>query len=725
LLFLALAAGSAGARSPQAQPRVEQLQVDADGSRVEVRVTASADVRYTYFRLDGPRLVLDLHDTLNALGFSQRNIESGGVARVRAAPFADATRQVTRVVFDLESGTTFGISEPVPGQILVRFEARPVSTVPPALELAEAATPSPVILSEPRTPEVVANRMSLPGSGVRVAGVEGGRVEASGPVQIAALMPPGLTGQQSRESAPLGLSSLAREGRGSSASALVALLTSPVTPAEAAPVPVEPAPAPVEPAPAPVEPAAAPQAVSPIPTPQYTGEVYSFDFVDLRLQDFFRTIADISGLNIILHPSVPDGTLDMTLYDVPWDQALDIVLNNFDLSWELQGNVLQILTEQAMQEREDRLRQLRQAQEENGPLVQRTYVLSYAQAADSAPLVSNLLTTRGAVVPVAQRNSLIVTDIETRFEAIENLIGFLDTPAQQVQIEARLLQANKTFRRDLGNQIGLIVNNNGSNVLTGVPTLPSPFERTPPPAATAGGTSALPLIADFGITAPAAGISFLLGVGGDILLDEIIQVAENRGTARLLSRPDVVTQNNEAATIEQIVEIPVQTNVNNTITTQFQEFGLRLEVTPQITAEGTILLTALIENSTPDFSQTIGNTGIPAISTQRAQTRVLIADGATAMIGGILIDSDSVSVSQVPGLGSIPIIGHLFKSTSTVKGTSELLFFVTARIKPAEPLDFLSASSGAFPLDPNSLFALDSPEAILQGVPELATPGVD
>jgi type IV pilus assembly protein PilQ len=714
LLFLTLAAGSAGASSPQAPPTVEQLRVAADGNRVEVRVTASADVRYTYFRLDGPRLVLDLHDTMNGLGFSQRSVEAGGVARVRAAPFSDGTREVTRVVFDLESGTTFRVSEPEPGQILVRFEAPPAAAPAAPRELAEA-------LPEPEEAAEVAEAPRTGPPGVTLAGVEGGTVEVSQPVQIAALVPPRLIGVEQGESPFTRLGTT-----GTSAAVLAALVAPRPVAAPAAPEPQpEVAPEAAAAAPAPEAPVpAAPQAVSQIPTPEYTGEIYSFDFVDLRLQDFFRTIADISGLNIILHPSVPDGTLDMTLYDVPWDQALDIVLNNFDLAWELQGNVLQILTEQALQEREDRLLQLRQAQEENGPLVQRTYVLSYAQAAESAPLVSNLLTSRGAVVPVPQRNSLIVTDIETRFEAIENLVGFLDTPSQQVQIEARLLQANKTFRRDLGNQLGLIINNNGSNVLTGVPTLPSPFERTPPPSATAGGSDALPLIADFGITAPAAGVSFLLGVGGDVLLDEIIQVAENRGTARLLSRPDVVTQNNEAATIEQIVEIPVQTNVNNTITTTFQEFGLRLEVTPQITAEGTILLTALIENSTPDFSQTIGNTGIPAISTQRAQTRVLIADGATAMVGGILIDSDSVSVSQVPGLGNIPILGNLFKSTSTVKGTSELMFFVTARIKPAEPLDFLS-DAASLPRDPNSLFALESPEAILQGAPDLVSPQDD
>jgi type IV pilus assembly protein PilQ len=473
-------------------------------------------------------------------------------------------------------------------------------------------------------------------------------------------------------------------------------------------------------APGPPQPTLSPQVVSPIPTPQYTGEIYSFDFRNLELGDFFRTITDISGLNVILDPGIPNQTLTMVLNDVPWDQALDIVLRSYNLAWELNGNVLRIALQQTLQAEEERRREYRELQEQNGPLVQNTYVLSYTDADTAAPLVDNLLSPRGAVVPMAGRNALMVTDIESRFPSIENMIDFLDTPAQQVEIVARLLQANKTFRRDLGNQLGVIFNNGGANVLTGLPTLPSPFVRTPPPSVTSGGTASLPLVADFGIAAPTAGLSLLLGVGGDVLLDNIIQIAETRGTARLLSRPNVVVQNNEAAVIEQGTQIPVQTNVNNTISVQFQQFALRLEVTPQITEEGTILLNAVIENSTPDFSQQVD--GIPSIATQRAQTRVLIGDGETAYVGGILIDSDSVNVSQIPGLGSIPILGYLFKSTSTVRGTSELLFFVTARIKPAGPIDFLSA--GLTP-DLENLFALEPPAGILREERELGAPGVD
>jgi type IV pilus assembly protein PilQ len=247
----------------------------------------------------------------------------------------------------------------------------------------------------------------------------------------------------------------------------------------------------------------------------------------------------------------------------------------------------------------------------------------------------------------------------------------------------------------LGNQIGLLIGNKGGNVLTGVPNTTSPFAQNPPPRVATG--SGLPLVANFPAAAT-AGLSFLIQPGGDILLDEIIGVSEARGTARLISRPRVTTQNNVPATIQQGTQIPVQTNVNNTITVQFTSFTLNLSVTPQITEAGTILLNANITNSQPDFARAVN--GVPSVSTQSATTQVLIPDGGTAVIGGILIDTDSVNVRQVPGLGNLPLIGYLFKETNTVKSTSELLFFITPRIKPLDALSVLAPGDGQTPAQP-------------------------
>src|SRR5205085_5442402 len=319
----------------------------------------------------------------------------------------------------------------------------------------------------------------------------------------------------------------------------------------------------------------------------------------------------------------------------------------------------------------------------------RTFLLNYTKADTVSATWRGLLSPRGTIITDVRRNALIVTDIPSQYTNLESMVKFLDTPAQQVEIEARLLQANKSFSRDLGAQLGLLFNNRSGNVVTGLPGTSSPFPRTPPPRVSTGG--GVPLVSNFPAAAT-AGLSFLIQPGGDILLDQLIGVAEARGTAKLISRPRVTTQNNVAAQIQQGTQIPVQTNVNNTVTVQFTSFTLNLSVTPQITEAGTILLSAQITNSQPDFAKAVN--GVPSVSTQSAQTQVLIPDGGTAVIGGILIDTDSVNVRQVPGLGNLPVIGNLFKETNTTKSTSELLFFITPRIKALDSLSVLAPGEG-------------------------------
>jgi len=433
---------------------------------------------------------------------------------------------------------------------------------------------------------------------------------------------------------------------------------------------------------------------APTATPQYTGEIISLDLKDYDIKDFFRLISEISGLNVVLDPNVA-GTVTLKLTDVPWDQALDVVLKNNQLGGQLQGNVLRIATNSTLQAEQTSQKALRDAQDLAAPIVTRTFLLNYTKADTVAATLRGLLSMRGNIITDPRRNALIVTDIPSQFTNIESMVKFLDTPQQQVEIEARLLQANKSFSRDLGNQIGLLINNRSGNVLTGVPGTTSPFPRTPPPRVATGG--GLPLISNFGAAAT-AGLSFLIQPGGDILLDEIIGVSEARGTAKLISRPRVTTQNNVAATIQQGTQIPVQTNVNNTITVQFTSFTLNLTVTPQITEAGTILLTANITNSQPDFAKAVN--GVPSVSTQSAQTQVLIPDGGTAVIGGILIDIDQVNVRQVPGLGNLPLIGTLFKDTNTIKSTSELLFFITPRIKSLDSISVLRPGEETTPAAP-------------------------
>src|SRR5215475_10998294 len=418
---------------------------------------------------------------------------------------------------------------------------------------------------------------------------------------------------------------------------------------------------------------------TPTPIPQYTGEIATFELVDYPIRDFFRLISELSGLNVFLDPAV-NGTVTMTLKDIPWDQALDVVLKNNNLGGQLQGNVLRIATNVTLQQEQNQAKALHDAQEAAAPLEVHTFVLNYTKAADVNLTLRGMTTPRGSIVVDPRRNALIVKDVPAQFSQLESMIKFVDMPQQQVDIEARLLSANKSFFRDIGNQLGLMIGANGGNVLTGVPDQLSSITRN---QTLPTGGSSLPLVANFPAVA-SSGLSFFIKPGGDVLLDEIITAAEAKGTARLISRPHVTTQNNQAATIQQGTQIPVQTNVNNTITTQFVTFALQLDVTPQISAAGTILMQVNVTNSQPDFARAVG--GIPSVASQSAKTLVMVPDGATAVIGGILVDDDSINIRQVPGLGTLSVIGTLVKETNTAKSTSELLFFITPRIKPLDTI---------------------------------------
>ena len=278
---------------------------------------------------------------------------------------------------------------------------------------------------------------------------------------------------------------------------------------------------------------------------------------------------------------------------------------------------------------------------------------------------------------------MIISDIPGKFEAIDALIKQLDKKIKQVEIEARVIAATRDFLRDIGVQFGALYNNNTQNKLAGaVPG--NPFSRTPPPSVTmdqgrsGGATNSLPLITNLGANAPTSGLSFLGGFTNNFLVDVIITAAERRGSAKLISKPKIITQDNIEGFVQQGVKIPVQTTINNTVSVQFFDFSLKLTVTPQITDEGTIVLKVDVENSTPDFSRQVQ--GVPTVNTQQTKTTVLVTNGGTVVVGGVLIDNEQVNVRQVPGFGSLPVIGNLFKNRSVNKQTQELIFFLSPKI---------------------------------------------
>jgi type IV pilus assembly protein PilQ len=422
---------------------------------------------------------------------------------------------------------------------------------------------------------------------------------------------------------------------------------------------------------------------------KYSGEPISVNLKDVDLRDFFRLIHEISGLNIVVDPNVK-GSLTIVLDDVPWDQALEIVLKNNDLEKQLEGNVLRIATRDTVKKEAEETRDLAKAQAEAADVVTTTRVLSYAKADDMANTLKKFLSSRGDVISDARSNTLIIRDIPAVMPVVDNLIRQLDRKSQQVEIEARVVAANRSFTRQLGTQLAFSAGtSSGNNIVGGNSQVgPSNITRgpglpTPPLIISSGGSSSgsiMPLETNLGVGSPTSGFSYLF-TSRNFALDYVISAAENKGVGKLLSKPRLVTQNNEKATVKQGTKIPVQTIVNNTISVQFVDAVLQLEVTPQITAEGTIFMDVKVTNDQID--QSIPRVeGIPAIDTQEADTRVLISDGATVVIGGIIVSNQQTSIDQVPLLGSVPVIGNLFKHTTVSSTSSELLFFLTPRIIP-------------------------------------------
>jgi type IV pilus assembly protein PilQ len=421
--------------------------------------------------------------------------------------------------------------------------------------------------------------------------------------------------------------------------------------------------------------------------PKYTGEPISVNLKDVDLKDFFRLIHEISGLNVVLDPNVK-GTLTIVLDDVPWDQALDIVLKNNDLSRQLEGNVLRIATVETMRKEAESRRAQVEAEALAVDKVTVTRFLSYAHSKDVVPTVKNFLTQRGDVISDDRTNALIIQDIPSVMPSIDRLLTQLDRKTQEVEIEARVVAATRSFARDIGTQLGFGWGNGNTSIggASAVGSSPTsvfglsplyPIIGTSVPSPTTG--QQIPLFSNLPVTSPNSGINFL-NASNNVRIDAVLTMAESRGLLKILSRPRVVTQNNIQALVRQGVRVPIvtQAQLGGPPTVTYVDAFLRLTVVPQITSEGTIFLNVDVENTTPDFGRTVQ--GNPTLITQQATTQVLVTDGGTVVIGGVIQTQNSVNISQVPLLGNIPYLGNLFKRTSVSTSNQELIFFITPRI---------------------------------------------
>ena len=419
--------------------------------------------------------------------------------------------------------------------------------------------------------------------------------------------------------------------------------------------------------------------------PEYTGEPISVNLKDVDLKDFFRLIHEISGLNVVLDPNV-HGTLTIVLDDVPWDQALDIVLKNNDLARELEGNVLRIATVDTLKKEADGRRAQMEAEALAVEKVSVTRFLSYAHAKDVMLTVKKFLSVRGDVVADERTNAIIVNDIPKVIPIIDRLLTQLDRKTQEVEIEARVVAATRTFARDIGTQLGFGWGNGHSAIggAQAVGASPTTVSGLTPGYITVPGTgsttgSSIPLFSNLGSTSPTSGLTFL-NASNTVRIDAVLSMAESRGLLKVLSRPRVVTQNNIQALVKQGVRVPIvtQAQLGGPPTVTYVDAFLRLTVTPQITSENTIFLNVDVENTTPNFGQEVQ--GNPELITQQATTQVLVTDGGTVVIGGVIQTQNSINIDQVPLLGNIPILGNLFKHVQVQTSNQELIFFITPRI---------------------------------------------
>ncbi len=417
---------------------------------------------------------------------------------------------------------------------------------------------------------------------------------------------------------------------------------------------------------------------------RFTGHPVTLDFQGADLRTVLRTFADISGLNIVIDQSV-QGTVDVSLHEVPWDQALDIILKDHKLGYSVDGTIVRIAPVTVLSDEESQRRKLTEEQALSGELQVLTRSLSYAKATDlTALLTRTALSSRGDIQIDPRTNTIIIRDLAVRLQGAAQLIDTLDRPQPQVEIEARIVTTTRNFARDLGVQWGFngrVAADLGNTTGLAFPNQGSITGRTGGVQGPIQGelTDHTGTAVNLGVAGASSAIGLALGsVNGALNLDVALTALESSGHGRILSAPRVATQNNVLAEITQGVQIPIQTVANNTVTVTFRDAALKLNVTPQITAANTVIMNVVLENSTPDFSRAIN--GIPPIDTQRAVTSILVSDGQTTVIGGIYVSQQQATDDRTPGLHKVPLLGWLFKRESMRDQSRELLIFITPRI---------------------------------------------
>jgi type IV pilus secretin PilQ/predicted competence protein len=624
-------------RTAKSEILLSKVDLTTGPEAISVKAALTGAVITQVFALENPpRLVVDLFDTVLQSKADVWPIDDprSTVQRVRVAQFqAGGPRPITRMVFDLKEAGLYAMNAKADGLVVSFFpsaSAASTALVQPAPASTPAPVPPPVAApkSEPKAPpkaaskEVPVTTLCAPSQPVEAASTAGA--------------PKTVVAQSGTKSAPV---------------------TS--------------------------------QAAKFQPTTvmaneeHYSGDIISIKIKDSDLKDVVLYLAEFAGLNVVFDPDVR-GTVTVNLQDVPWDQALDIILKQNKMGKTIEGNILRIAPIAVLTREEEDQRKLAESKELSGPVVVKTITLSYSKAKDVATLLQSKISTRGEIIVDERTNTLLLSEVRDRLDLLMQLISIVDTPTPQVSIEARVVEATATFVRNLGIQWGFrgIADQyygNATNLQFPNSIL---VDGAQIPAGTVTKGIGGPL-GGYAVNLPAPAFNTVLGFSFANVLDTFrvdvaISALETAGDGKIISRPSVVTQNNQQAEIIQGRQIPVQTVANFTVTTRYVNAALELRATPQITAEGTIIMTIDIQNNAADFSNLVN--GIPPIVMQSAKTTVMVPDGGTTVIGGIYRAEDSITRDRVPFLHRIPIIGNAFKSFARTKQSRELLIFITPRI---------------------------------------------
>ena len=680
------------------------VDVLSTGDPTVVRIAGDGEFAYSMFQLENPeRFVVDLAGVVNTAGSATLPIASTQVDQIRIGQFKPMPGPVSRVVFDLSeaavpkiertadgltvsfsSGTMSAASTPVPEPVTVAeapVEEIPTETSPESLTFEQVA-PEP----EPLAPE---------------------------PVEVAAVQDESM-GEMSETS-------------GDASELEVVEVESPVAP------PVEtysPPPTPMpsdhgsaaeitiadsSPPPAPVyqPPSAPPVAAGAISHPvggtsdvalfeaqqvqvdldprleekerflesfgtlvigqqekQYYGELIDMSLRKADLVETLRSFSTISDLNFVIQPGVA-GSVTVELKGVPWDQAMEQILKINNLGMDIDGTIVRIAPVAQLRAEAEEQRRLQQIQQQAVPLRTVLKSLSYSRADEVAALLRNrtgsILSSRGTVQVDNRTNTLILRELPGSIDVVLAVIDNLDSPEPQVTIEARIIEATKSFSRSLGIEWGF--QGEGNNELGNTTGLQFPNNYT----------------YDGGVGLLTGGSNGFLNLTlGNILnsftLDAALTLAESEGLVNLVSAPRVTTLNNNSASIQSGVQIPIQTVSNRTVSVQFVNATLQLTVTPQVTAEGTVMMDITVAKRSPQPGLAIVGSSNSPISTREASTKVIVRDGGTAVIGGIYEVSANQNQDRLPGLANIPILGHLFKNRNRVDSNDELMIFITPRI---------------------------------------------